>query len=226
MVESSIVKTTSSDQTINVEAPRAAAFIGAIVMILEGIMYLRLYLTSPVWYIIVGTVLIAGGVILLLVLGVGFEVNIHIPYEWWLLLAIGGGVLTIEIINWVVLTGGIFGIPRYMGALLVGIAAFLKLGLDDKMNLKASQFVIFVGAIIIALISVLAMIGGAIIIPLIGVACGVLLILTCFDVLPYEWWLVLILGATPFVLGIHTPGASVVLTGLVLMVADLFAIPE
>ena len=101
-----------------ISAAKFVALIGAFLMICEGILYILRAPSSasPALYIITGIINLAGGTIVFLLTEVtGLEVPI--PYKWWLLLAIAGGVLTMEIITRLVVTGGatIFGIPWYLG---------------------------------------------------------------------------------------------------------------
>ncbi len=220
-------------KTIDVSAAKAVAFIGAIVMIVEGLWYIP-NAGGYVLFIITGIVMIAGGVILLLVVEVGFTVHIGIPYASWLLLVIGGGVLALEIITSIVVGTGLgtrlLNVPSYLGALLVLTAAFLELDLQGKFKMTASKFVTLVGAIIILFLSITTFGGGLWFI--VGIAVGVLLLLMVFDVLPYAWWLlvILIIAVIPAFYYVHQTllipwflqyeGVSVVLVGLLLMITD------
>ena len=207
--------------TVDVEAPKFVAYVGTIVMMLEGLLYIlnsNLGWANQVLYIITGIICIAGGVVLLLILNVGVKVDTPIPYKWWLLVAIGGGVITMALITNLVSIGSVFGTPWYLGGLIVGIAGLLEVGADEKFD-GASNFVLFIGALIVIIIGVQNILVGLLFVPIVAFAVGVLLLLTIFDVIAKEWWLVLIFGATALLL-VHNPGGSVVLLGWVMMIID------
>ncbi|NVM28497.1 MAG: hypothetical protein HWN65_06615 [Candidatus Helarchaeota archaeon] len=170
-------------------------------MLLEGFLFLRFPYINPVLYIITGFACVAGGIILLLVLGVGFEVDTPIPYKWWLLLAIGGGVILLALITNIIVIGFVWGTPWYLGGLLVGIAGLMELLIEGgKLDWKASKFVMLIGASILIVLSIQGIIATRTWLLLAGLIVGVLLILQLFDVLPDEWWLTLIFVLAPFII--------------------------
>ena len=185
---------------IDVGATKLVAFIGAIVMLLEGFLFLRFPYINLVLYFITGFACVAGGIILLLVLGVGFEVNTPIPYKWWLLLVIGGGVILFTHHKycryWVCL-----GYSWYLGGLLVGIAGLMELLIEGgKLDWKASKFVMLIGAAIMIVLSIQRILAMGNWVMLVSLSVAVALILQLFDVIPDEWWLTLIFVLAAFII--------------------------
>jgi hypothetical protein len=227
-------ESSSENHKIDVPAPRLVAFIGAIAMIFEGFLYLQygiLYSAGPIVCIITGISGMVGGLILLLVLQVGIKINTPIPYTWWLLLVIGGGVLLLEIITQIVMYHNIFGIFWYLGALLVGIASLLELNIQEKLKWSASKFVMLIGAAMVIVLSVRGLSISAstisaslknIVVVLglaIGLASAIILLLMLFKLLPFNWWLVVIMDCAAIYL-VHFEGAAVILVGLILLLTD------
>ncbi len=201
--------------TVDVEPPRFLAFVGTIIMLIEGFQYLLRGFDAL--DTITGIVCIAGGVILLLTIGVGFTTNLPIPYKWWILLAIGGAAITMAILTQAIRYGILLGAQWYLGGLLVGIAGLLELGLHDKMKMDhASKFVLFIGACMAIIISLLF---GTWLGWILGIALGVLVLLVVFNVLPFEWWLVLIFGAVIFTF-LHANTGAVILVGWIMMMIN------
>jgi hypothetical protein len=207
----------SKSSIVDVTAPKFVAFIGAIAMICIGFIYLVTNGINPVLYIITGISCLAGGVIVMLIVEV-FDLNSPIPYKWWLLLAIGGGVLFLIFLTRRLTFGTIFGSGLYVGALLVAAAGLLEWLIEGgKLDLKAPQFLLFIGSAIAIVTSIF---GGGYVWMIIAIAACVILILASFDVVfPYEWWLwVICLGAIYFL--IHTVAGIVIGVGFLLFLLD------
>ncbi len=225
----------SKGSKIDVDAPKLVAFIGCIVMICEGLLYFvsRGLPGSRIFtmYVILGIACIAAGVILFLILKVvdlGFE--LPIPYKWWLLLALGGGILAFCFITNAVVTAPIprlVGTPWYWGGMLVVLAGLLEWGLlPEKLDWTASKFVLIAGAgVTIALSIIGAMraiifVRSSVVWVIVGIALCAILILASFDVLfPYEWWLIFGIGIAVFML-INQTGGVLILVGALLFTLD------
>lgn len=201
---------------VDIPAPKLVAFIGCLLMICEGILYLR---SPSAMNILAGITNLAAGIILFLVINVvEFNFDIKIPYVWWLLMAIGGGVLLVDFIANAVNTGSIFGTVLYWGGLLVALGGMIEWHvIPEKLNLSDSKFVLLVGAGMTIAVSILTV---SLIWMIVAIALCVLLILAIFDVLiPYEWWLTLGVGLAIFML-IHQPSGVVLLVGYLLVQLD------
>jgi hypothetical protein len=87
---------------VDLSAGKIVALIGALVAICVGILYLNLAsvtidATDLALYILAGITSLAGGIIVLLITEVlGFK--IPIPYNWWILLIIGGVIILMDLL--------------------------------------------------------------------------------------------------------------------------------
>ena len=213
---------------VDIPAPKLVAFIGCLIMICEGILYLQVLPslsgtpTSVAMNILAGITNLAAGIILFLVINVAeLNIDIKIPYEWWLLMAIGGGVLLVDFIANAVISGSIFGVRLYWGGLLVAIGGMIEWHvIPEKLNLSDSKFVLLLGAGMAIAVALITM---SFLSPWFYVTIGlcVLLILAIFDVaIPYEWWLILGVALAVFMLPIHPPSGVVLLVGYLLVQLD------
>ena len=87
----------SPGSKIPVAAPKAVAFIGSLLMMLEGILYLTFLpgaLGNQAMYIVTGIVnIVVGALLFIMVQVVDLKFELPIPYKWWIILAMGGGVM-------------------------------------------------------------------------------------------------------------------------------------
>ncbi|NVM52443.1 MAG: hypothetical protein HWN66_01985 [Candidatus Helarchaeota archaeon] len=133
-------------------------------------------------------------------------------------MAMGGGMIALNLITQFVVYGYLLGTARYRGGLLVGLAGLLVLLIEEgKLEWSASKFVLLVGSSIAITMSILTF---TIVWAIFGIALCVLLILAIFDVaIPNEWWLSLMIGSAIFVL-IHWVSGMVILVGFLLVLQD------
>lgn len=212
---------------VTVSAPKLVASIGCLVMIYEGILYLLLINWYGSWsntdpmFLVAGLANLVAGIILFLVINpMGLNIDIKIPYVWWLLLAIGAGILFVDFLINGLVYSSILGTTYYWGGLLVGIAGLLEWNLiPEKLGLSHSKFVMLIGS---AMVIIIALLSYSFLSVWMYVAIGlsVLLILAIFDVaIPYEWWLVLGIALAIFML-IHPASGVVLLVGYLLVQLD------
>ena len=162
--------------------------------------------------------LVAGIILFLVINVIDLNFDIKIPYQFWLLLALGGGVLVIDFIANIVAFGSIIGTTLYWGGLLVALGGLLEWHLiPEKLDMIDSKFVLLVGCGMAIVVAILTL---GIVWWIVTIGLCVLLILAIFDVaIPYEWWLTLGVGLAIFLL-VHPASGFVLLVGYLLVQLD------
>lgn len=205
---------------IDLSAGKIVALIGAFVAICVGILYLKAVPGSvsvtQALYILAGITSLAGGIIVLLIVEVlGFK--IPIPYNWWILLIIGGVIILMDLL--LEFVGGVTDQDwMYLGGSLIGLAGLIELLISGgKLSWAASKFVLLVGA---SMAVVLSIIFWDLVWSIIAIALCVILILMLFDVIPNKWWAILGIGIAVLILFVHLTAGGVLLVGFALMLMD------
>ncbi|TFG04371.1 MAG: hypothetical protein EU536_04755 [Promethearchaeota archaeon] len=231
---SEINQMSNSARKISVDAPKTVAFIGCVLMMLEGISYMASLPGSSgdrMVYIVTGIInLIVGAILFMMVEVVDLKIKLPIPYKWWIILAMGGGVMVWNfianvIVTWpnptIVGTAIYLPIGGYLGGLVVALAGMIEWEiLPERMELRDSKFVLLVGCGMAIFLAFLSIGPFNFVVPIICIALCVLLILAIFKVgIPYEWWIIAIV-ASAILLLLHIPSAVILLVGFLLYLED------
>ncbi len=196
---------------VGTSASKVVALIGALIAVRDSI---TLILTAEVLSIIFGIIGIILAIILFIAMNI-FDANIrkNIPFEWWLLLLVGGVMLIFSIM---------LGMSNlFLPAILILIACLVEIVCERK-DYIASKIVILIGSIWSIIVAFGMLSSGdvlTIITGVVGLTCAVLLLLSLFPKLsskiPYAWWFILILGFIIFT-WIDIIGGTIIMVGWIL----------
>lgn len=188
---------------VGISASKVVALIGSLILIADSV---SMILTLSLYNILVAILGFVGAAIIILSLKIVDLKKVNIPYEWWILLIVGIGLLVLYLLG--------AGTAFLRGTIIILIAAGVEI-LVERKSYAASQLVAIVGAFLAIFFSILSM---QIVPIIIGVVCGVLLILALIEKvnIPFSWWVVLILGFVVFTWA-DPIGGTVILIAFILM---------
>lgn len=196
--------------SIGLTASKLVALVGALQVITDS-----LGLFSAGWLGILGGIL---GIIFAVFIFVSLNIveikKINLPYEWWLLLIFGIVLIVLSM----------FVSGSFLGGVILIIAAILDL-LAGKKSIGASRLVVLIGAGWTIYDAVMLFMTGDvvnIILAIIGIALGVILFIASDVVvknkIPFEWWLVLLIGFVLYALiSAFIMSGTIILIGFLLM---------
>jgi len=190
---------------VGISASKVVALIGSLLLIADSVNLILTFNLLNIFFAILG--FIGAGVIILSLKIVDIP-KIDIPYEWWILLLVGGVLLVLYLL-------GTLATTLLTGTIVILIAAGVEI-ITEKKNYAASQLVAIIGAFLTILFSIMSM---NVLTIIIGIICAVLLILAMLDSvpqIPFSWWVVLILGFVVFTWA-EPIGGTVILIAFILM---------
>jgi len=240
----------ATSSVVNITPIKFIVLIGAIFGIWEVVVNLIQPAFNPVFvllapqaaifYLIFGIVELC--IIGLLILKIAIEVleldiNIPIPYEWWLVLAVGGGIVAMNIISGLLVnSANIFGFA--IGGGIILLAGFYQL-LTDQLNkdIDLTKYVIFVAAALVIANSIANIIlmylpVGVMNTPvyyycIISIILAAVVIVALSEkltiggkTLTCEWWLILVIAVPLRFLTINNFGSMLLFVGLMVMILE------
>jgi len=203
-------------------APTIVAFIAGLIVIREGI---GLFWTLNGLFIFYGIIEIILAGILFIVLnivdfGVEFFKKLH---TWWFMLILGALVIMFEIFasNFSLISAIASGF--LLGGVLIIIAAIVEL-MSEKEKMKPSQIVALFGVVYTVIEIIILFLSPTIqnvYHGIIGIIFIVILLLSMQKKVnlkvPYEWWVVLIIGFVLFSWILSGAGGTIILISFILM---------
>ncbi len=194
---------------VGISASKVVALIGALVVIQVSIGYFFTAIPLNIMYGIIG--LIFAAVMFISLEIVDFK-KVNIPFLWWVLLIIGLILILFE-----------FAVgPSYLGGILVLIAALLEF-LSQKKTYAESKIVALIGACYAIYESIMLFLSGSIALAIVGIVFAIVLILTLpakIDVIiPYAWWVVLIIGFVIFTYVANDSGIIIMVAFILILMA-------
>jgi hypothetical protein len=226
-------------------APKIIALMAALSIILQGSnlfwvgVSLDPDLVNPL-FIFCGVFLVILGFILILTLDI---LNFGDPtlkrieifekfYRFEVLLILGLLVLLFEILSIEFLIATPEALLTMLGGILVISATIMEILIKKEKTIKPSKLLAYIG-IIITILEVVYLFGvislGNVWDAVVGIVVIVLLLLSMFDkikFIPYEWWMILILGfilygwVSPIGIGTTGTGGTIILISFILMLLE------
>lgn len=194
---------------VGISASKVVALIGALVVIQVSIAYFYSGNVINILYGVIGLIFVA---IIFMSLEIVDLKKANIPYYWWILLIIGALLI---------LFGYLVG-SGYLAGILVLIAALLEL-LSQKKTYSASKIVALIGACYAIYESIMLFLSGSIALAIVGIVFAIVLILTLpakIDVIiPYAWWVVLIIGFVIFTYVANDSGIIIMVAFILILMA-------
>jgi hypothetical protein len=194
---------------VGISASKVVALIGALVVIQVSIAYFYSGNVINILYGVIGLIFVA---IIFMSLEIVDLKKANISYYWWILLIIGALLI---------LFGYLVG-SGYLAGILVLIAALLEL-LSQKKTYSASKIVALIGACYAIYESIMLFLSGSIALAIVGIVFAIVLILTLpakIDVIiPYAWWVVLIIGFVIFTYVANDSGIIIMVAFILILMA-------
>lgn len=143
--------------------------------------------------------------------------KVKLPYQWWLLLIFGVVMVALSM----------FVSGSFLGGIILIVAAILEL-LAGRKPVGAAKLVVLIGAGWTLYDAVILFMSGdfvSIILGIIGIALGVVIVIAADIIvkgkIPFEWWLVLLIGfVLTYLITSFAMSGTIILIGFLLILVE------